>query len=486
VAELPVPGRPGADAGLRDGAELILSLPDGPRAALRTLRDAGHEAVLVGGCVRDTLLGVPFTDWDVATSAAPAAVSRLLTGSSWENRFGTVTVPTPQRVEITTYRTEGRYSDRRRPDTVRFVGSLGEDLARRDFTVNAIAWRPTDLERGVGVLVDPHGGVADIRDGRIRAVGVAAERFDEDALRLLRAVRFSLRLGFEIDAETERAIVAAAPHAASLSGERVRAELDLILSSPTVLPSLALGRWEELGLLRVLLPELAALRGVPQAKRVPGDALDHSLRTADALPHTDPVLRVAGLLHDLGKASTAAGGHFTGHERVGADAAAAVMRRLRYSSADTARVRTIVREHMFGYDGSWTDAAVRRLVARVGRDRLEDLLALRDADVAASDGSDAAGYPGTAALRRRIAAQRDAPVSPLQLAIDGRDLQRELGIAPGPAIGRVKRRLLEAVLDDPALNERTALLAIAREEIAASALTSDGGRDRGSGQIPEG
>ena len=462
MAQLPVPGRAGGDPRLSDGAAYVIDgLPPEPREALGVLIGVGHDAVLVGGCLRDLLLGRGTTDWDLATSAPPEAVTGLFPGSRWENRFGTVTLPGSPLIEITSYRTESGYRDRRRPDAVSFGGSLADDLARRDFTINAIAWRPSDLAAGAGRLVDVHGGINDLRAGVIRAVGDPDERFAEDALRLLRAVRFSLRLGFAMDPSTEAAIARAAPSTAGLSGERVRDELRRLLSDSGIQPTVVFGRWEELGLLGVLLPELAALRHAPQGKPLPGDALDHSLRTADALPAGDPVLRLAGLLHDVGKATTQADGHFIGHEVVGAELAEGIMRRLRFAERAVERVRLLVGQHMFGYDSSWTDSAVRRFMGRVGVDRLGDLLALREADDVAS-GVVAGPSGSTRELRERIDGQRHAALEPRQLAIDGHDLQRELGLEPGPLIGRTLARLLEAVLDDPVLNDRDSLLRLAR------------------------
>lgn len=475
MAQLPVPGRAGPDAGLRDGAaHTIDPLPDEPRAALRTLLDSGHEAVLVGGCVRDLITGRDTTDWDIATSAAPETVSGLFPGSVWENRFGTVTLKGMPLVEITSYRTESGYRDSRRPDAVEFGASLAGDLGRRDFTINAIAWRPDDLSSGHGTLVDPHGGIDDLRRGVVRAVGDPDERFAEDALRLLRAVRFSLRFGFSIDAATEAALVRAAPATANLSGERVRDELVRLLGDPSIQPSVAIGQWEELGLLAVLLPEVSALRGVPQGKLLPGDALDHSVRTADALPAEDAVLRLAGLLHDVGKATTLADGQFIGHERVGAEAAEGVMRRLRFAEREVERVTALIRAHMFRYEASWTDAAVRRFIVRVGLDRLDDLFALRAADNAAS-GVAEPGAGGNDELRARMAEQRRAPLEARQLAIDGHDIQREFGIAPGPRIGQLLATLMEEVLDDPSRNEREVLLQVARETLAGDGLPGPGG-----------
>lgn len=462
MAQLPLPGRPGLDPGLSDGSPLAIpSLPDAPNQVLARLLSAGHEAALVGGSLRDLLLGSQPEDWDVATAAPPETVHGLFHGSWWENRYGTVTIPGQPQVQVTTYRTESAYGDRRRPDAVAFHGSLPDDLARRDFTMNAIAWRPDGPGAGTGTLVDPWGGIGDLRDGLIRAVGDPGQRLREDALRILRAVRFHARLGFTIEPATERALAGAAPLAATLSAERVRDELMRLLADPAITPSKALARWERLGLLTILLPELGELRGVSQGKPMPGDALDHSLRTVDALPPADPILRVAGLFHDLGKASTGTDGHFIGHERVGADLAAGVMRRLRFGAAETARVERLVRHHMFGYEPSWTDAAVRRFIRRVGTDRLEDLFALRIADNAAS-GVDEPGDGGLDELRHRVEAEREAPAVGSALAVDGHDLQRALDLAPGPEVGRLLDRLTEAVLDDPRLNEADRLLAMAR------------------------
>ena len=385
-------------------------------------------------------------------------------GATWENRFGTVTIGPDPFIEVTSYRAEGTYRDRRRPDEVRFGVSLTEDLARRDFTINAMAWLPLDLEGGRGTLVDPVGGQSDLDARVLRAVGEPRERFAEDALRLIRAARFAGRLELTIDPATEQAIRESAPTVEAVSAERVRDELMRILALDAT-PSGAIGILERLGLLVVILPELAALRGVPQSKAVPGDALDHSLAAVDAAAGTQPpALRLAALLHDLGKATTLRDGHFIGHENVSAELAADVLQRLRVPRALTDRVVGAIRHHMYDYESAWTDAAVRRLVRRLdGVDR-DLLFALRRADNAAS-GVGPAGDANQDELEARIAEQLEAEPALLvdrRLAIDGHDLQHELGMPPGPEIGAVLDRLTEIVLDDPTQNRRDILLDLAR------------------------
>jgi poly(A) polymerase/tRNA nucleotidyltransferase (CCA-adding enzyme) len=449
---------------MRDGDSLPILLPEPVRHVLATLAAGGADAVLVGGCVRDLVRGEQPKDWDVATSLPPEEVAARFPGATWANPFGTVTVrgdgDEPD-VEVTTFRLEGAYRDRRRPEAVSWGSSLSEDLARRDFTINAMAWRPEDLATGDGRLADPHGGARDMAAGLLRAVGDPDERLAEDALRLVRAVRFAARFGLRIEPATEAALRRHASAAATLSGERIRDELLAILRGGAP-PSRAMTMLEELGLLPVLLPELAALRGVPQAKALPGDALDHSLRTADALPADDPTLRLAGLLHDLGKASTLADGHFIGHEVEGARLADELLRRLRLPRDHARHIVRLIRHHMFAYSPDWTDAAVRRFIRRVGTDLLPDLFALRHADNAASGAREPA-VGGLAELRQRIAAAVAAdPLQQGDLVLDGHDLQRELDLAPGPEVGRLLSRLLEAVLDDPSLNRRERLLELAR------------------------
>jgi len=447
--------------------ELVIpDLPAPVRDVLAALAAAGHEAALVGGSVRDRLLGLPHPgDWDVATAARPEEVAALFPGATWENRFGTVTVGRHPAVEVTSYRTEGGYRDRRRPDEVRFGVSLADDLARRDFTINAVAWMPEDLASGRGRVVDLHGGAADLQARVLRTVGDPRDRFGEDALRLIRAVRFASRFDLGLDPATEEAIVELAPTVAAVSGERVRDEIGRILRLDDT-PSRAFATLERVGLLEVILPELAALRGIPQAKAVPGDALDHTLAAVDAAPVDDEAdMRWTALLHDLGKATTLADGHFIGHESVGADLARKVMERLRMPRGRTDRIAGAIEMHMYNYEPGWTDAAVRRFIRRTDVVDRELLFALRRADNAAS-GAGRAGEENQGELERRVAAALEEEPELLRhrrLAVDGNDLQAELGLAPGPEVGRILGRLADHALDDPSVNRRPTLLALARE-----------------------
>jgi tRNA nucleotidyltransferase (CCA-adding enzyme) len=477
---LPGPQLTGGGPASIDPGGAMPAIPAGVRSIARTLRAAGHEAHLVGGCVRDLVRGVPPLDWDVATDARPDRLLALFPGARYENRFGTVAVSLPDGVhEVTTFRRDGTYSDHRRPDDVAFGDTLDEDLARRDFTVNAMAI-PLDADGMPGGVVDRFDGRADLAGGILRAVGDPGARFREDALRMLRAVRFAATLGVTVEPATRAAIAAEAPLAVHVSGERTFVELMRLLAAER--PSTGLRLAEETGLLAVVAPELARQRGIPQAK-TPGDDLwDHTCRTVDAAAPTQvdglPLARTAALLHDVGKPATFADGHFVGHETVGAELAAAWLDRLRAPRGFAARVVGLVRHHMFSYAPEWSDAAIRRFIRRVGMVDLDELLDLRAADNVGS------GLPwnvdGLDELRERCRAQVAAHVALERgdLAVDGNDLMRALALAPGPALGRLLDELLERVLADPMLNERGRLLAIAREVAGdgagSTAATGDG------------
>ncbi|MHB8631411.1 MAG: CCA tRNA nucleotidyltransferase [Candidatus Limnocylindria bacterium] len=437
---------------------LALAVPKDVERVVDTLIADGFEAFVVGGCVRDALRGVDPQDWDVATSAKPDQIQRLFRRSLYTNRFGTVVVSSgAHEIEVTTYRVEADYADHRRPDEVAFTESLHEDLARRDFTMNAMAWRP--MPAG-GELVDPFDGRVDLEAKIVRAVGDPAERFAEDALRMLRAVRFATVLRMRIEPRTADAILAHAPLASALSGERIQQELNKILLADR--PSTGIRLLSELGLLAVLCPELQICGSIPQDKAVAQDVLEHSLITVDATP-PELVLRLAGLFHDVGKPETMADGHFHQHEFVGEAIARRVLRRWKYPKDTVAAVTHLIRHHMFWYQADWTGSAVRRFIRKVGLDVIPDLFALRRADNIGS-GVRASRMYALEDLWTRVQEEieRSTAFSPHDLAVDGTDVMRELGIAPGPEVGSVIAAVFERVLDDPDLNAREPLLEIVR------------------------
>jgi tRNA nucleotidyltransferase (CCA-adding enzyme) len=435
-------------------------IPAPVQALLDRLWSAGSAGFVVGGSIRDALLGREPADWDLATDARPERIVELFPGAVYENRFGTVVVrEAGTAYEITTFRTEREYVDFRRPVEVEFGATIEEDLARRDFTVNAIAWGAA--APGQPGYVDPHAGRADLEARLLRAVGDPVERFREDALRIVRVLRLKATLGFEIEQETLAAAVAGASLVRHLSGERIGAELDKLLAAPQ--PSVGLAAMAETGVLAHLLPELEAERGIPQDKIAGDDLWQHTLQSVDAAPIDRPIVRLAALLHDIGKPATMADGHFHGHDALGSQMAAAILNRLRTPRSVSGRVVQLVAQHMFTYDGAWSDAGVRRFIKRVGRPALDDLFALREADNVGS-GMPADAH-GLTELRERVAAQLAASVALDRgdLAIDGDDLIRELGLKPGPQLGQLIESLLERVIAEPALNDRPTLLRLALE-----------------------
>jgi putative nucleotidyltransferase with HDIG domain len=467
VADLPLPGEeltPDTGPAPIDRAPAI---PAAVHDLLRTLWSAGHAAYVVGGSLRDTLRDGDPKDWDLATSAPPDMTQSLFAGSVYENAFGTVAVRTGDRavgeVEITTMRSDHDYADHRRPHHVEFTDSIELDLGRRDFTVNAIAWGAEP--GGEPRLVDPHGGRADLVAATLRAVGDPPTRFTEDALRMIRGVRLAATLGFSIEPVTYAAIASHAHLVTHLSGERIAEEMRRLLAAPR--PSVGLRLLLESGLLAHMAPELAAQRGVPQNK-VPGEDLwDHVMRSVDAAVEDPPHIRLAALLHDIGKPATMADGRFVGHETVGADMAQALLERWRWPTAERERVAWLIRQHMFGYVPTWSDTAVRRFIVKVGRDALDDLFLLREADNVGSGHAADAGR--LAEFRARVQAQLDsgAALDLSGLAVDGRDLMTEFGWQPGPIVGTTLQRLLERVIGDPTLNTRDRLLAVARSMVTA-------------------
>jgi tRNA nucleotidyltransferase (CCA-adding enzyme) len=445
-------------------------IPEDVLAVCQRLRQAGHQAHLVGGGVRDLLLGRPPSDFDVATSAHPDQVMSLF-GSRYAIptglQHGTVTVLAGDRrpVEVTTFRGEGEYLDGRRPSSVRFGATLAEDLARRDFTMNAIAYDPVD-----DVLTDPFGGQADLAARLVRAVGDPVARFREDGLRPMRAVRQAAQLDFAIDPPTAQAIPAALDSFRKVSAERVRDELCKLLGASV--PSRGIELMRESGLLAEVMPELLEGVGCHQNRFHRFDVYRHTLATVDSA-RPQVVLRLGALLHDVGKPRArqpregAPGEYsFFKHEYVGAEMAGDICRRLKLSTVQREDVTALVANHMFYYTPDWTDGAIRRFVRKVGSERLASLLALREADIAGRGFGEDPEHE-TRELKQRLesVAAADAVLQVKDLAIDGQDVMRVLGVAPGRQVGEVLSRLLEKVLDDPALNTRETLESLIREVV---------------------
>jgi tRNA nucleotidyltransferase/poly(A) polymerase len=464
----------------------------------------GKQVFLVGGAVRDLILGREAQDWDLATDARPGEVISLFRSGprKWPViptgiKHGTVTVRYRGRsIEITTFRTESEYSDGRRPDAVRFAAAIEEDLSRRDFTMNAAA-----LSLPGGELRDPFGGAGDIKRRIIRCVGNPGERFAEDGLRPLRALRFAAQLGFGVESATLEAIPPALGVSAKVAPERVRDEFDKIIASPK--PSAALVLMEKTGLLELFLPELAACRGIGQKGFHRFDVLDHSLMACDyaASRSMSRRVRMAALFHDIGKplvrkrgkpeqgphtaGMDAAGTDAAGTDAAGTDAAGStsapaeaawtfyqheresvrltrdILLRFRYSNAVIEEVLHLIAEHMFHYEPVWSDAAVRRFVIRAGEAFLGDLYDLRRADAYAAAGLEPAADFLIPMINRVEAALAESRVLSLKdLAVTGKDLI-EAGIRPGKTMGIILKELLEAAVEDPELNTREKLLEIA-------------------------
>ena len=429
-------------------------------ATIRELSDIftsnGYSLYVVGGAVRDYLLKTENNDWDFCTDALPQQVMKMFrfvipTGIN----HGTVTVHFKGgEYEITTFRTEGSYSDRRHPDSVSFVTDLQEDLSRRDFTVNALA---ADCKNGI--IIDLFDGISDLKKGIIRAIGDPYQRFDEDALRLLRMCRFCSKLGFAADDSTYESARKLAPTIEAVSKERIYDEISKILMSKV--PSVGLEMMYSTGLMKHIIPELDRCAGIEQDKVGSDNVLKHIFNAVDAAAYYNYSLTVRWtmLLHDIGKPSSMKKiGNFTrffGHDIRGEEIALSVMKDLKFSNAMQSDISVLVRNHMTRYKDDWTDGAVKRLVNRVGVQRLNMFYEVLWCDQIASEGKPR--LEETDKLRKRIESVLDQPMSLKDLAINGQDLMDE-GIPKGPEIGRILNQLLEMVIDYPTLNDRETLL----------------------------
>lgn len=422
-------------------------------------KNNGFQIFIVGGAVRDYILNKKNDDYDFATDAMPQDVQKIFykvipTGL----QHGTVTVLFQgESYEVTTFRTESNYSDNRHPDSVKFVSTLEEDLSRRDFTVNALA-----CDCNSGEIIDYNNGIEDLKKGVIRAIGNPYTRFNEDALRMLRAFRFSAKLGFQIDDATYKAVVDLSKNILNVSAERIKDELVKTVCSDY--PEKGLMEMKDSGLMQYILPELVNTVGVKQDRMHKYDVFEHTLRTvkATAKLQANSIVRLAALFHDIGKPQVQGkkDGHFTffQHEIVGADLTYKIMNRLKFSTNTRDKVVNLVNNHMFFYTPDWSDGAVKRFINRVGKENLIDLFELRKSDHLAI----LEDLPNLLPLEDRIKELENQPLTLKDLSINGVDLMQE-GIPRNKILGILLKELLEFVIDDPTINTKDQLLKIAKQ-----------------------
>ena len=455
-----------------------LDIPAEVVNVVKTLKNKGFEAYLIGGCVRDILLKRKPKDWDVTTNATPEEIISLFKDTFYENNYGTVGVvdetvkdETLKVIEVTPYRLEAEYSDNRRPDQVTFSQKLEDDLQRRDFTVNAIA---LELGKGTkgkyeGKYLDYYGGMDDLEAKIIRTVGEAHDRFTEDELRILRAVRIATEIGFKIDKKTEKTLQTNAPLLKNIAKERIRDEFEKIIMSDN--PMAGLIFCQKMGLLPYISKDIEVMVSIEQSRSHVYDVYEHSLR---ALQHAADKkytleLRLAALFHDIGKPASRRRDKeqdiwtFYGHEVIGGKMVAEILADLRFPKKVIEKVTKLVRWHMFFADTEQISlSAVRRIISSVGRDNIWDLMNLRGADRMGM------GRPKESPYRLRkyhsmVEEAMTDPVSVGMLKIDGGDIMKYTGEAPGPKIGYILHALLEEMLENPTLNTEEYLKKRSRE-----------------------
>lgn len=451
--------------------EAMMRIPKEVQETMKCLEERGFEAYIVGGCVRDMLLGRDPLDWDLTTNATPEQIQEVFEHTFYENKFWTVTVLTGSKdeilkgIEITTYRAEGKYTDKRHPEEIRFAKTVEEDLSRRDFTVNAMALRVDGRKR---IMADPFGGEKDLEAKLIRAVGNPEERFAEDALRMMRAARIATVLGFGIEENTKKAIQSYAGHLSEISQERIRDEFVKIIMADRATEGIELLR--ELGLLHYIIPELEEGWEVGQNKHHIYSVWEHNLKSLEYAVSQDWSLnvRIASLLHDVAKPRVKKGegynSTFYGHEVVGGSMTRKILDRMKFPKKDVEHISQLVRLHLFYYNvGEVTEASVRRLIRKIGMENMEDLLQVRMADRIGSGVPKAEPYK-LRHLRYLIEKVSKDPISPKMVKMNGEDLMKLLCLDPGPKVGYILAILLGEVLDDPKKNEREYL------EVRAKAL----------------
>lgn len=437
---------------------LLSKIPEEVTHVTKTLENAGFEAYFVGGCVRDLIIGREPKDWDITTNATPEQIISLFEETFYENNYGTVGVvnkgvchETLKVIEVTPYRLESFYSDFRRPDSVTFSSKIEDDLKRRDFTINALALN------NKGLLIDLYKGQNDIETQVVRTVGDPNERFAEDALRMLRAVRIHAELGFMISHETQQAIQKNANLLEKIARERIRDEFTRIILSSH--PAEALEMTHRLGILKYIIPELEKGIGIDQNKAHAFDVWTHLLKSLQhSADKSYPLhVRLTALFHDISKPETRRKGEndewtFYGHEVVGSRVTEKILKNLKFSKEMTDLVTNLVRWHMFFSDTEQiTHSAVRRIIAKVGKDHIWDLMNVRICDRIGT------GRPKENPYRLRkyksmVEEVLSDPISVNMLKIDGNILIKELGIQPGRRMGYLLHALLEEVLENPKLN----------------------------------
>jgi poly(A) polymerase/tRNA nucleotidyltransferase (CCA-adding enzyme) len=442
-------------------------IPKEVKSIVLELQKADFEAFIVGGCVRDFLLKRTPNDWDITTNAKPDQIQKIFPQSFYENRFFTVSVQTKSKkanlkeIEITTYRSEAQYGDQRHPDLVKFAKNLEEDLSRRDFTINAMALSFFGTKALKTKIIDPFDGQKDLKKKTIKAVGDPQKRFGEDALRMIRAVRLAVQLGFSIEEKTGQAIKKNSDSLRLISAERIRDELTKIISSENAAQGIEFLR--ELNLLKYIIPELEQGYKVSQNKHHLYDCYDHSLKSLEyaAKKNFNQYVRMAALLHDIGKPITKQGqgkeATFYGHEMVGAKMTQKILERLKFPKKDVEKITKLVRYHLFYYHpDEVNESSIRKLLRSVGQESIEELIQLRMADRIGSGCPKAEPYK-LRHLRYVIEKVSGDPISAKMLKLTGNDIMKILNIKPGPKIGQILDVLLGSVLDNPSDNKKQAL-----------------------------
>lgn len=450
----------------------VMKIPSNVLNIIEKLAKNGFESFIVGGCVRDYLMDKIPNDWDITTRAKPEEILKVFPEGRYENTFGTIIIPikdendvTIEQIEVTTYRSEQGYSDRRHPDNVTFEDEIDRDLERRDFTINALALSLEDIkskfskyniEKQGHNILDFFGGVKDIEKKIIRAVGEPSDRFKEDALRMMRAIRFSCQLGFELEPKTQRAITKFAGSIKFVSNERIRDELIKILSSDN--PSNGIILLEETKLLQYIIPELLEGIKIAQSKHHIYPVFKHLILSLKNCPSKDWRVRLATLTHDIGKPRTLkiikGESTFYNHEYAGAVMMHRIMKRLKFSKKDMEKVTLLVKNHMFYYNvGEVTETSVRKLIKKVGEENLADLINVRIGDRLGSGVPKAKPYK-LRHLEYMMDKVRHDPISVKMLKVNGDDMIKFLNIMPGPKIGFILDCLLSEVIEDPALNNK--------------------------------